>query len=70
MSGEWMKELKRSASERIRGPRAGAANIAQATEQLSRSIKESFRAGKCDITLHMEMSIAIGCAVCIGYNKC
>ena len=40
MSGDWMKEFKRSAGEKIKSP-----NISTATENLTRSIKESFRTG-------------------------
>lgn len=47
MSGEWMKDFRRTASEKIRS--APSSGFAGATESLTRSIKESFRAG----TLHM-----------------
>ncbi|XP_015788448.1 uncharacterized protein LOC107365455 isoform X2 [Tetranychus urticae] len=41
VSGEWMKELTRSASEKIRSPSASV--FATATENLGRSLKYSFR---------------------------
>ncbi|XP_053209779.1 LOW QUALITY PROTEIN: uncharacterized protein LOC128393612 [Panonychus citri] len=43
VSGEWMKELTRSASEKIRSPSTSV--FATATENLGRSLKYSFRSG-------------------------
>ena len=58
MSGEWMKEFRRSASEKLRSPSAGSA-LTSATESLTRSIKQSFHAGWSFVLLVLQPAVGL-----------